>query len=141
MRRTLLPLAAALVLTLGSAGAASAAAPTRVLATPAQACRTLAAFHVGAYTSFETCMDTINADIAAYRFPSDDGSTLLSLDQRCAEFEAGLTDPETGETLVITYPFTFEEGPQWPFPVLTANNHRQCEVTLYTYHALASLFG
>ncbi len=67
--------------------------------------------------------------VAAYRFPSDDDeNVLLSLDQRCAFFES---------IGAFTYPGTLlEEGPDWPFVTFTINNHAQCELALFTYHAL-----
>jgi hypothetical protein len=145
VRRTLLSLAAALMLVVGTVGAAQAAeGPKRLLGNPSTACRVLVQYQAGGYTSFEDCMETINQDIAAYRFPAnpeDPSSPLLSLSENCAMLEAGFTDPSTGETFQVTYPFFFDEPPFWPFPELTAYNHRQCVVTIYTYHTLASLFG
>jgi hypothetical protein len=114
-----------------STGSASAKSST-VVATPSMACKTLVKF--GATDmSFGGCMGTLHGNVAAFRFPSDtDPNVLLSLSQRCAGFEAE----------GLTYPFAFEEGPGWPFPVFTAHNRNQCEVTLYTYHTLAdALFG
>jgi hypothetical protein len=113
-----------------SAGPASAKSTT-VVATPSMACKTLVKY--GATNqSFGGCMGTLHGNIAAFRFPSDnDPNVLLSLSQRCAEFESQF----------LTYPFVFEEGPDWPFPVFTAYNRNQCEVTLYTYHTLAEALG
>jgi hypothetical protein len=106
--------------------AANAAKPHRVLATPKAACQQLVA--VGTYPSFRNCMATINQDVASFRYFDEEVGALLSLDERCAAFEATF----------LTYPFYFDEGPDWPFTTFTARNHRQCMFALYTYH---SLFG
>lgn len=138
--KRMLPITVAAIALAASTGTASAASPKRILATPAQACKTMVAYDAGGYAGYGDCMGRLNKDVAAYRFPADDGSGLLSLDQRCAQFEQGITDPESGEVLRVTYPFFFTEGgPQagWPFPEFTAQNHRQCEITLFTYHTLA----
>ena len=120
-------------------GTAGAAKPDRILATPSTACRILVTYGAGGYDSFRACMAKLNKAVAAFRFPADDGSGLISLSQRCTQFEQGVTDPETGEFFQLTYPFFFGEGGPdagWPFPELTAQNHKQCEITLYTYHTL-----
>lgn len=137
MRRLTLILAAAAILALGTASTASAAAPTKPIATPSQVCRDLVQFQAGGYTSFQDCMSQINEDIAAYRFPldpSDPNSPLLSLSQNCAGLEAGVTDPVTGEFLQVTYPFYFAEPPGWPFPQYTGMNHQQCQNAIFAYH-------
>jgi hypothetical protein len=44
----------------------------------------------------------------------------------------------------ISYPFFFDEGGPaagWPFPEFTAQNHVQCENTLFAYHTLVTIFG
>ncbi len=140
MKRVLL-VATAMMALLVAAGSAQAKKPEGTFATKKNACRILVANDAGGYAKFGKCMGRLKKDIAAFRFPADDGSGLLSLDQRCTLFEQGQTDPETGEFFQITYPFVFEEDPSWPFPVLTARNHRECEVTLYTYHTLADTLG
>jgi hypothetical protein len=138
MRKTLFSLGAASLLVLGLVSSAEAAAPERVRATPSQACEILVEWHAGGYSSFDNCMETFNQDVAAYRFFSPIDGTLISLDENCSILEAGISIPG-GPTLQITYPFSFEEGPGWPFPVLYAQNHHQCEITLFTYHKLAGL--
>lgn len=131
MKRILICAAATAAVAL--TGAASAEAKgARLLGTPKNACSIMVSYGAGGYTSFGDCAGRLHADVAAFRFPSDeDPNVLLSLEQRCAQFEA---------MGVISYPFTFEEGPDWPFPVLTAQNREQCKRTLFTYHELASLF-
>jgi hypothetical protein len=124
--------AATAALALGTSSPAHAAKPDRVLATPSAACNILQQFGASGYASFGACMGNLHQDMAAFRFPSDeDPSVLLSLRERCAGFE------QEG----LTYPFTFEEGPDWPFPVLTAQNRQQCATTLYVYHTLADALG
>ncbi|HYP47937.1 MAG TPA: hypothetical protein VEQ61_04810 [Thermoleophilaceae bacterium] len=123
-------------------GVAQAAKPSRTLATPKNVCSILIQYKAVDYTRLGKCMARIRWDIADYRLPSDtDPTVLTSLRERCILFEEGETDPVTGEFFQITYPFTFEEGPEWPFPVLTANNRRQCMAAIYTYHTLASTLG
>ena len=143
MKRILFTLAAAALLTLGTVGTAAAAAPTRPIATPAEACRILTEFGAPGYEgSFGACMTHFNTDLRAYRFPedpSDPQSALISLDQRCSELENGVEDE--GQYFQINYPFTFVEFPGWPFPTLTGYNHHQCEITLYTYHSLIPLLS
>lgn len=142
MKRVLLPLAAALLLAFASVGTASAAPPVRETATPSNACAIMVQFKVGGYASFADCMRNLHADMAAYRFPSDDpNGGLLTLSQRCSELEAGVFDPVENVVLKVTYPFVFTEFPGWPFPTLTGYNHQQCEYTLFTYHSLAVLLG
>lgn len=147
MKRIMFITAAAILLAFASVGAVQAAKPTRILATPSMACSIMVQYHAGGYQSFGDCMGQVNEDIANYRFPDnpfDPNSPLLSLSQRCTQFEEGIYDPQAGGFFQITYPFFFGEGgPEagWPFPELTAQNHRQCGITLYTYHTLASLFG
>ena len=139
MKRMLSITVAAIALA-ATATPASAASPKRTLATPAEACKTMVAFDAGGYAGFGECMGRLNKDVGAYRSLADDGSGLISLDQRCTQFEQGVTDPESGEVFRLTYPFFFGEGgPEagWPFPEFTAQNHRQCEITLFTYHTLA----
>ncbi len=42
-------------------------------------------------------------------------------------------------TFKFTYPGLYlDEGLGWPFVTFTINNHAQCELALYAYHALAS---
>jgi hypothetical protein len=135
MKRNIILAGAALAAVIG-VGSAGAANPHRTLATPAAACRALEEFGANPYSSYGQCLANLKRDVAAYQFPDEQGE-LITLDERCTQFEEGVTDPETGETFQITYPFTFEEGPEWPFPVLTAQNHGQCEIALYTYHTLA----
>ena len=142
MRRTILVLAAAAALALSVVGPASAAAPIKPIATPANACEALVQFGAGGYTSFQDCMLHINADIRDYRFPADPGdpnSPLLTLSQNCAMLEAGFPDPITGELFQVTYPFFFGEPPDWPFPEFTGMNHRQCQIAIFTYHKLVGL--
>lgn len=112
------------------------AKPATPLATPANVCRAFIQFGAGGYSSYGNCVGHLNRDVRAYRFFADDGVTLISLDERCRQFEQGLTDPVIGEFFQLTYPFTFEEGPDWPFPVYTAQNHRQCMTALFAYHTL-----
>ena len=143
MRRTILALTAAAALAVSVVGAASAAAPIKPIATPANACTALVQFDAGGYSSFKDCMRHINADVRAYRFPAnpeDPNSPLLTLSQNCAMLEAGFTDPSTGETFQVTYPFFFDEPPFWaPFPEFTGMNHRQCQIAIFTYHKLVGL--
>jgi len=147
VKRILLTTAATILLVFASVGVAQAAEPSRILATPSTACSILVEWHAGGYQSFGDCMAHINRDVANYRFPDnpeDPNSPLLSLSQRCSQFEEGIYDPEAGGLVQITYPFFFTEGGAaagWPFPELTAQNHRQCEITLYTYHTLVTIFG
>jgi hypothetical protein len=140
MKRILL---AAATIAIGvTAGTGSAANnPHSPIATPAAACETMVQYGVGGYTSFGDCVGRLHSDIAEYRFPNDEGTALISLDQRCSQFEQGLTDPETGEFFQLTYPFQFVEFPGWPFPEFWAENHQQCMITLFAYHTLASLLG
>lgn len=132
MKRFLALTTAVAALALGGAGAAQAAKPDRILATPSAACRILQQYGASGYATFGACMGNLHRDMAAFRFPSDeDPSVLLTLWQRCAGFEQQF----------LTYPFTFEEGPDWPLPVLTAQNRQQCATTLYVYHTLADALG
>lgn len=139
MKRIILTTAAATLLVLASVSGV-AAKTDRTLATPSSVCSELVASHVGGYSSFGNCMGHINKDVAAYRFPDETGA-LISLSTRCSQFEHGIYDPAAGQVIRITYPFYFGEGPNWPFATFTAQNHIQCERTLYAYHTLASLFG
>ncbi len=101
------------------------------IATPASVCRTLSAW--GAYSSFSSCMSTINQDVRSYT-NTDDAGNVINLDQRCSQLEQGFTDP-TGQTFPgITYPFYFGEPDGFPLTQFTAANHHQCELTLYAYH-------
>jgi hypothetical protein len=139
----LVAVAAALAAALGTAQAANSESSGRLLATPSNACRAIlevnAMLHIPpAYSSFGECVGRFNRDVAAYRFPDDATGQPISLDQRCRQFEEGIFDPTAGEVFQITYPFTFDEGPEWPFPVFTAQNHIQCENALFGYH---SFFG
>lgn len=121
MKRFLLGAAAALSLALPAT--AMAAPPDRTLATPNTACRALVEWEAGGYTGFADCMRKLMHDVRSYQFPAnpeDPNSPLIGLAENCAALEAGFTDPETGELFQVTYPFTFAEGPDWPFPVLTA---------------------
>src|SRR5829696_8298536 len=122
----MLVFAAAMIAVAAGPGTARAAKPDRVLATPANVCRAFIQFDAGPYTSFGRCVGHLRRDVAAFRFPADDGSGLISLSERCRQFEQGVINPETGEFFQITYPFFFAEGPEWPFPEVTAQNHRQC---------------
>ncbi len=140
MKRFILTAAAATLLVLASVSGV-AAKQSRVLATPSAVCSELVAWHVGGYTSFGNCMGHINKDVAAYRFPDDATGDPTSLSTRCSQFENGVFDPNAGGFVMLSYPFTFEEGPDWPFTTFSAHNHVQCERTLFAYHTLASLFG
>jgi hypothetical protein len=133
MKRLVVAALAAAVLGLALPGVANAAKPSRILATPHTACTILVQYGAGGYGTYRECMANLRRDITAFRFPSDeDPSVLLSLFERCRQFEDEF----------LTYPFTFEEGPDWPLPVLTAQNRQQCATTLFTYHELAeALFG
>ncbi len=145
MKRTLVTLSAAMLLLFATVGVAQAAGPSKDIATPSRSCAILAQYGAGGYTSFADCMANINHDIRTYRFPADPedpSSPIIGLDQRCADLEAGFYDPVSGMTLAVTYPFFFDEGGAaagWPFPELTAHNHHQCEITLFTYHKLVGL--
>lgn len=136
MRKVLVSLVAALALT--AAFTATAGAGDRVTPNPATACKALTAIHAGGYTSFSNCVTSIWSDVAAYRFPSDENpNVLIGLDQRCTQFENGVTDPDTGMTFKFTYPGMYlGEGPDWPFVTFTVNTHKQCMLAIYTYHAL-----
>jgi hypothetical protein len=139
MKRILLTLSAATLLIFGTVGTTAAAAPTQPIATPAKACRILTEYQApGFQGSFGQCMTHFNKDMRAYRFYGAEG-TLIDLDQRCTELENGVED--MGQYFQISYPFTFEEFPGWPFPVLTGYNHHQCEITLFTYHSLIPLLS
>jgi len=126
------------LLALASAGTASAAKDGVTLGNPANVCRAFMMYDVGGYSSFEQCTTNLMADAKAYRFFSETGQ-LESPFERCAEFEAGVTDPETGEFFQLTYPFTFFEDPSWPFPVYTAHNRVQCGLTIYAYHTFVGV--
>ena len=138
-------LSVAVIAAAASVVAVSASAERQqVIANPATACKALVQYPQTGYTDFGTCVSTIWQGVAAFRSPSDeDPNVLLSLDQRCAQFEAGVTDPESGQTFRFTYPgFLLDEGPGWPFVTFTINDHAQCELALYTYHTLATaVFG
>ena len=143
MKRILVIAVATTALAVALPGVAQAKHGTP-LATPANVCRAFLEFGAGGYTSYGNCVGHFNRDVRAFRFFADDGVTLISLDERCRQFEQGMTDPETGEFFQITYPFFFTEGgPEagWPFPEYWAQNHRQCKNTLFAYHTLASTFG
>jgi hypothetical protein len=135
MKRLLVATLAFTALLVGAVAANAAKPGPGPIATPASVCRALADWPFDQYATFEDCLTTINADVLAYRFPNDEGTALISLDQRCAQFEQGLTDPETGEFFQLTYPFFFGEGEGFPFTQFTAVNHHQCMLTLYAYHA------
>lgn len=142
VRRTALALASALLLVGTLAGTAQAAKPIQPIATPAAACRALVQVGVAGYDSFADCMTTINADVAAYRFPAnpaDPSSPLLSLSQNCSMLEQGFVDPATGELFRVTYPFFFDEPDGWPFPEFTGMNHRQCQYAIFSYHKFVGL--
>jgi hypothetical protein len=64
------------------------AARHQVVANPATACKALVAAGAGGYTSFGGCVSRIRQDVANFRFFDEDVGALLSLDQRCAGFEA-----------------------------------------------------
>ena len=119
-------LSAAALLLFATVGAAQAAGPKKDIATPSRSCAILAQYGAGGYSSFGDCMGHINGDLKAYRFfadPEDPSSPMIGLDQRCTDLEG----------FGITYPFFFsEEGEDWPFPELTAHNHHQCEITLFS---------
>ncbi len=135
MKRTLLILSAAALLLFATFGVAQAAGPKKDIATPSRACAILAQNPQSGYTSFADCMRTFNKDMRAYRFFSDETdptSPLIGLDQRCTDLEG----------MGISYPFWFTEGgidAGWYWPELTAYNHHQCEITLFTYHKLVGL--
>lgn len=135
MKRYLVTLSAAALLLFATVGAAQAAGPKKDIATPSRSCAILAQYDAGGYSSFADCMRHINQDLRAYRFFADEEdptSPLIGLDQRCTDLEG----------FGITYPFFFTEGGAdagWPFPELTAYNHHQCEITLFTYHKLVGL--
>jgi hypothetical protein len=129
-------IAAALPLA-GTAGAKQG----RLLATPSAVCSTLVEWGAGGYTSFGNGMGRINKDVAAYRFPDDETGELISLSERCTQFEEGVYDPVAMEFFQISYPFFFKEPPGWPFPEFTAQNHVQCETTLFAYHTHVTIFG
>jgi hypothetical protein len=123
-----------------SLSTAATAKPDRLLATPANVCQALVDIRPDLYSSFGQCAGRLNRDVAAYRFPDnpeDPNSPLLSLSERCAQFEQGLTDPETGEEFKLTYPFFFVEG--WELPEYWAQNRNQCENTLYAYHRFVGI--
>lgn len=123
---------------LSLAVATGASAKQQVIANPATACKALVAVPGTGYTALGTCASTVWAGVAAYQ-SFDESGALINLDQRCAQFEAGITDPASGMTFRFTYPgFLLDEGPDWPFVTFTINNHQQCMLALYTYHALAT---
>jgi hypothetical protein len=130
MKRLFVSVFAAAAL-LASVAVAASADSGRVLANPANACRELIEWNVGGYESFGDCKGRIHQDVADFRFFDDEAGGLIGLSERCTAFE----------NQFLTYPFYFDEGPEWPFTTFTAQNHQQCMVTLYTYHTLASLFG
>ena len=134
MKRLALLVALVATMALGAAGTAGAA-PKRTLATPSNVCGALVKFGAGDYGTFGNCMRHLNGDVAAFRYPAteDPNSPLISLAENCKMLEQMIPG--------FAYPFTFEEGPEWPFPVYTAQNRKQCERTLFAYHTLASLFG
>ena len=142
MRRLYLVAAATAMMAFGPVSVSEAAHPPRILATPKNVCSILIQYEAVSYTRLGQCMARIQKVVRDFRLPSEaDPNVLISLRERCRLFEEGETDPETGEFFQITYPFTFVEGPEWPFPVLTANNRRQFTMAIYTYHTLASTLG
>ena len=141
MRRITLVAVAAMILTAGLSATATAT-PDRLLATPANVCTALVEIRPDLYASFGGCVGRLNRDVAAYRFPDnpeDPNSRLLSLSERCMQFEEGVFDPEVGEFFSITYPFFFGEPAGWPFPEYWAQNRNQCENTLYAYHRFVGI--
>lgn len=134
MKRILVTLSAAALLLFASVGAAQAAGPKKDIATPSRSCAILVQYGAGGYSSFRDCMANINRDVAALRFPDDATGVLIGLDQRCTQLEDGLYDPVAHMFFAISYPFFFGEPPGFPIPQLTAHNHHQCEITLFTYH-------
>jgi hypothetical protein len=119
--------AAAVMAAVGSAQAE----PDRLLATPANVCRDIVDIRPGLYSSFGECVGSLNRDVATFVFPPD---PLTSIDEQCTRLEQGLFVPPLGQFVTVTYPFFFEEPPDWPFPEYWAMNHNQCENTLYAYH-------
>ena len=141
IKRVLVALAAATTLT-AAIGASGAAGGDRLLATPPNVCSALVQIRPDLYASFGECVGRLNRDVAAYRFPEnpeDPSSPLLSLDERCTQFEDGIFDPMLGEFFQIEYPFFFVEPEGWPFPEYWAQNRQQCMNTLYAYHRFVGI--
>ena len=122
--------AALLMMGIGTAQAT----PDRHLATPANVCRDLLDFRPDLYSSYGECVGRLNKDVAVFRAPNPGGGPLISIDQRCTELEAGIFVPPVQQFIQVTYPFFFFEPDPWPFPEYWAQNHNQCENTLYAYH-------
>jgi hypothetical protein len=104
---------------------------------PANVCRALVQIRPDLYASFGECVGGLNRDIAAFRAPAnpvDPSSPLISISEQCTLLEQGIFVPPLGRFVQVTYPFFFEEPPGWPFPEYTAQNNRQCEITLFAYH-------
>jgi hypothetical protein len=118
--------------------AVAGAKPDRLLATPANVCRDIVTVPTtqDLYTSFGECMGRLNKDVAAFRWPSaGPGSSLISIEERCIQLEAGIFVPPLDKVVQVSYPFFFEEPDDWRFPEYWAQNRNQCENTLYAYHA------
>jgi hypothetical protein len=56
--------------------------------------------------------------------------------EQCAMLEQGIDSPFG--RLQITYPYTFHNEPDDPFPNLRANNREQCARALYAFHTIES---
>jgi hypothetical protein len=132
LKRFAVAVGALAVLTIGIGTAQ--AKPDRLLATPANVCRALVDIRPDLYSSYGECVGRLNKDVAAFRAPNAPGGPPISIDERCTELEAGVFGPPLGQVIQVTYPFFFEEPPGWPFPEYWAQNHNQCENTLYAYH-------
>ena len=127
----LVGLVAAAVSLAGVAGSAEAAKPDRLLATPANACRALVEIRPDLYPDFGRCVGQLNRELREYRWPLDPNT---SLSERCRQLEQGVFVPPLQQFVTVTYPFFFGEPAGWPFPEFTAQNHKQCQITLLAYH-------
>ncbi len=145
MKRGLLILAAATLLTLGTVGTAAAKA-----AKPADRDTRRGVPHphrvqgtglYGLVPVLHEAHQRRHSRVPVPRGRDQPGERSISLNQRCTELENGIED--MGQYIQISYPFTFSEPPElWDilhFPTLTGYNHHQCEITLYTYHSLILL--
>jgi hypothetical protein len=120
--------------------AGAGAKPGYELANPASVCRDFLAWGVGGYSSFDQCTEMLMTDARNYRFFDVNGDRVSPF-QMCEEYEAGFIEPDSGMFFQITYPFTFAEDPEWPFPVYTAHNTIQCGLTLFAYHTFVGVGG
>ena len=135
MKRLLTVLVALAISMAATIGTATAAPKTRVqtVATPAQAAAIITSYTGESFPALTRHLAHGHLAVPGFGDPFE----------QCAALEAGI-DFGDGEVFQLTYPYTFygdvatEMPPGWP--LLTANNRRQCAIALYTYHHLAPYF-